>query len=73
LYRPGTSHSGVPHRRKYDPARQRNSQEPSTLKINKTRDECNKEINTLNTAYIYKEKVTIPPEEKQYYKERKST
>ncbi len=31
---------------KYDPARQRNSQRPGTPKINKTKDECNKFINT---------------------------
>ncbi len=38
-----TLHKAEPHTEgKYDPARQRNSQRPSTPKINRTRDECNK-------------------------------
>ncbi len=38
-----TLHTAEPHtEEKYDPARQRNSQRPSTLK--KTRDGCNKKI-----------------------------
>jgi hypothetical protein len=45
-----TLHTAEPHaERKYDPARQRNSQEPSTPKINRTRHESNKWINTHET------------------------
>ena len=36
-------HTAEPHAEgKYDPARQRNPQGPSTPKVNRTRDECNK-------------------------------
>jgi hypothetical protein len=66
-----TLHTAEPqYRRKYDPARQRNSQRPGTPKINRTRDECNKWINThINTAYKYNEKrkkKKIPLEGRQY-------
>jgi hypothetical protein len=52
-----TLHTAEPYALgKYDPARQRSSQGPSTPKINRTRDECNKWINTQTTAYKCNEK-----------------
>ncbi len=52
-----TLHKAEPHTgRKYDPARQRNSQGPSTRKINRTRDECNRWINTHETPPTNKTK-----------------
>jgi hypothetical protein len=68
LYRPDTPHSGAPYRRKYDPARQRNSQRPSKLRINRTRDGSNKEIKTHKTPLTYTSKMKIPPEKKTIFK-----
>jgi hypothetical protein len=70
-----TIHTAEPHAEgKYDPARQRNPQGPSTPKINRTRDERNKWINTHETPPTdKKKKKEIPPEEKQYSKKRKNT
>jgi hypothetical protein len=67
-----TLHTAEPHaERKYDPARQRNSQRPSTPKINKTRDECNKCINTHTKHRLQKQrKKKIPPEERPFSKKK---
>ncbi len=70
-----TLHKAEPHTEgKYDPARQRNSQGPRTPKINKTRDECNKCINThtKHRLQIQRKKKKIPPKERQYSKKRKT-
>ncbi len=69
-----TLHTAEPHAEgKLDPARQRNPQGPSTPKINRTRDERNKGINTHETLPKNKTKTKkIPPEEKQYSKKRKT-
>jgi hypothetical protein len=63
LYCTDTPHSGAPHRRKYDLARQRNSQRPSTLKINRTRQEVIKEKHHKAPPTYTTEKNKIPPEE----------
>jgi hypothetical protein len=71
LYRPDTPHSGAPRRKKNDLARQRNSQKPSTLKINGARDECNKGINTHKTPPAYTRKNENPTRRITIFKEKK--
>jgi hypothetical protein len=71
-----TLHKAEPYTEgNYDPARQRKSQGPSTPKINRTRDECNKCVNThtktppTNTTEkrkYHQMKDNIPREEKRH-------
>ncbi len=72
-----TLHTAEPHAEgKYDPARQKNSQGPSTPKINRTRDECNKWINTYETPPTNKSKKKENPTRRKTTfkkKKRKST
>jgi hypothetical protein len=55
----------------YDPARQRNSQGLSTPKINRTRDECNKWINTHKSPPTNTTKKEDPTRRKTIFKEKK--
>jgi hypothetical protein len=69
-----TLHTAEPHtEEKYDPARQRNSQRPSTLKINRTRDECNKKINTHKTPPTYTRKKNENPTRRETMFNEKKT
>jgi hypothetical protein len=70
-----TLHKAEPHTEgKYDPARQENSQGPSSSKINRTRDKRNKCINTHTKHHLQMQrKKKIPPGERQYSKKRKTT
>jgi hypothetical protein len=70
-----TLHTAEPQaERKYDPAHQRNLQGTHTPKINKTRDECNKWINTHKTPPANKTKKKDKPTRiKTIFKEIKTT
>ncbi len=69
-----TLHTSEPYAEgKLDPARQRNPQGPSTPKINRPRDECNKWINTHETPPTNKKKKKEnPTRRKTIFKEKEN-